>query len=115
MAWVHLANSLVLNQQLHSGGMDALEKASILAPLEKPVQQRVIWLGFSQWKVMDDELRGRMRNIVEDALVFNQHIMVIKAVVDFKLEKELADLFVDELHQKLLKNKLAERSRRMTH
>lgn len=112
MAWAHLANSLVLNQQLYSGGMDALEKASVLAPLEIPVQQRLIWLGLSQWKQMDDELQARMRNIIENALEYHQQNLVIKAVVDFKLEKELADLFVGEHLQKSLQRALAVRNRR---
>jgi len=114
MLWVHLANSQVLNRQLYSGGMDALEKASILAPLEIPVQQRVIWLGFSQWKVMDDELRGRVREIIEDALVYHQHDLVVKAMVDFELENEFADLLADE-HLQLLQKELAARNRRKRH
>jgi len=112
MLWVHLANSLVLNRQLYSGGMDALEKASVLAPLEVPVQQRVIWLGLSQWNVMDDEFRSRVRGIIENAMKFYQLGLVAKAVVDFRLEDEFTDLFVSGYQQHLLQRALAVRDKR---
>ena len=112
MTWVHLANSLILNQQLYSGGMEALEKATVLAPLEIPVQQRVIWLAFSQWKIMDNESRGRVRGIVENALVYRQHNLIIKAVADFGLESEFSALLIDEHHQNQLQRALIVRNKR---
>ncbi|VAX07323.1 hypothetical protein MNBD_GAMMA26-2624 [hydrothermal vent metagenome] len=111
LAWVHLANSLILNQQLYAGGLDALEKAAVMAPLEAPVQQRVIWLGLSQWQVMDDELRGRMRSVVAAAFEHQQRL-TIKIIVDFKLENEIAALFVGERLQLLLHKELMKRKAR---
>ncbi|HEC15578.1 MAG TPA: hypothetical protein ENI99_03255 [Sedimenticola sp.] len=110
MAWVHLANSLILNQQLYSGGIDALEKASVLAPLEGAVQQRVIWLGLSQWRHVDIEQRYLLRGIIENALWY-QRRLVKKAIVDFKLEEELADMLALDRNRETLKQNLDKRKR----
>ncbi len=108
LAWVNLANSLVLNQQLYLGGMDALEKAAILAPAEGDVQQRIIWLGLSQWRHADDELRVRLRDILESILKVQSYV-VVQTIVDFRLEKELGDLAVSDEDQELLNNMLSKR------
>ncbi|MCF6354843.1 MAG: hypothetical protein L3J26_07030 [Candidatus Polarisedimenticolaceae bacterium] len=108
LAWINLANSLVLNQQLYSGGMDALEKAAVLAPLESDVQQRVVWLGLSQWKHADDDLRVRLKNILESILNVRSYV-VVKAIADFRLEKELGNLLVSDEDQELLNKMLAKR------
>ena len=110
LAWVNLANSLVLNQQLYSGGMEALEKAAVLAPLESNVQQRVIWLGLSQWKHADGDLRMRLRGILERNLKVRPYV-VIKAIVDFHLEKDLDDLVTGNKDQELLNKMLAKQKR----
>ncbi len=108
LAWVNLANSLVLNQQLYSGGIEALEKAAVLAPLEGNVQQRAVWLGLSQWRHVDDDLRMRLRGILERALKIRPYV-VIKAIVDFRLEKDLDDLLASNKDQELLNKMLAKR------
>jgi len=110
MAWVHLANSLVLNKQLYSGAMEALEKASIVAPLESGVQQRIIWLGLSQWRHLDDERRRRMYKIMEYAKQSSSTV-VIKAIVDFRLEKEFVDLLISPDDQEIMQHYLERRER----
>ena len=110
MAWVHLANSLVLNRQLYSGAMNALEKASILAPLEKGVQQRIIWLGLSQWSHLNEEQRRQLHKIVEYAMRPRSNV-AIKAIVDFRLEKEFTRLLSGVQDHKVLQRYLKKRER----
>ncbi len=108
LAWVNLANSLVLNQQLYSGGIEALEKAAVLAPLEENVQQRVIWLGLSQWRYMNDDLRWRVRGIIEHALTFHSYV-AISAIVSFRLDNEFEDLVIDDADRKIFNRKIGKR------
>lgn len=87
-----------------------MEKASVLAPLEGAVQQRVIWLGLSQWRHVDIEQRYLLRGIIENALWY-QRRLVKKAIVDFKLEEELADMLALDRNRETLKQNLDKRKR----
>lgn len=104
-AWVHLAVSKVLNQELDDEAFSALEKAMVFGPWESGTQKKSIWLGIMIWDQLDQDLQNKVMATLERAVKIQARVM-IDLLVPLGWGDKLRPMLTNKVDIMLLEKKL---------
>ena len=105
-AWARMAKELARSGRLSQGGLEALEKAMVLAPLEQSAQQEVISLGASIWPRLGEDQKQQLKRIMRYAVDGLLTREVVDAAIAYGLLDEVQPMLENEQQQRLLEQRL---------
>ncbi len=97
-AWAHIAHAKLLEQQFDEEAVLALERAMVFTPWAPGVQRKVIWVGFTAWDILPEQIKEQLKETVIHALKVSrkQAKFVIDSAVYLRLEDQLRPLLSDD-------------------
>ncbi|MCB1877506.1 MAG: hypothetical protein KDH88_16150 [Chromatiales bacterium] len=109
-AWAHLAQARLLIGFPLEEILAPLDKAMVLGPAEPGVQRKVLWVGFSLWARLNEDLRARLATVLFQTLE-HQAPSAIGMAVHFNREALIRDALQREADRAMLERLLAARER----
>ena len=101
LAWVNLAASKILNQELDKEAFHALDNAARYGPWEQGVHKKTIWLGLATWQQLPAITQARIKFIVESSIKEDKSVKFIRdAAIHFRWQGNL-DALMDDWEQYL--------------
>ena len=79
MGWAELANFKIRNMELDNEAFFALERALVLAPWQKDVQNKVIWLAVGIWDSVPENIKKLTKHNLR--MLLNKEITIDKAIL----------------------------------
>jgi len=103
LAWLNLAQSKVLNQELDKEAFAALRKAYKYGRWQDDVQRRLLWLSIGLWQSLPEDIKEETRRIVRNKVQNDKEMLsMVLLSLRYSWQKDLRALLTRDDHIAML-------------